>query len=50
MGKICPNVTTEDKINEAPLTWPVSPRKNRMIKIKNFHGVLQSNNTIFAGL
>ena len=35
MGKIWPKIITEDNINEAPLTWSVSPRKNRMTKIKN---------------
>ena len=28
MGEIWPNVTIEDNINEAPLTWSVSPWKN----------------------
>ena len=46
MGKIWPNLTTEDNINEAPLTWSVSPWKNRMMKIKNFHRVGQSNNMV----
>ena len=50
MGKIWPNLTTEDNIDKAPLTWFVSPRKNQMMKIKNFHRVVQSKNTIFAGL
>ena len=50
MGKIWPNLTTEDNIKEAPLTWSASPRKNWMMKIKNFHGVGQSNNMVFAGL
>ena len=50
MGKIWPNLTTEDNINEVPLTWSVSPRKNWMMQVKNFHGVIQSNNTVFAGL
>ena len=50
MGKIWRNITTEDNINEAPLTWSVLPRKNWTMKIKNFHGVVQSNNTVFAGL
>ena len=36
MGKIWPNLTAEDNINEVPLTWSVSPRKNWMMKIKNF--------------
>ena len=46
MGKIWPNLTTEDNINEAPLTWSVSPWKNRMMEIKNFHRVGQSNNMV----
>ena len=50
MGKIWPNLTTEDNIKEAPLTWSASPRKNWMMKIKNFHGVGQSNNMVFASL
>ena len=37
VGKIWPNLTTEDNINEVALTWSVLPQKNRMIKIKNFH-------------
>ena len=50
MGKTWPNLTTEDNINEAPLTWSNSPRKNQMMKIKNFHGAGQSNNVVFAVL
>ena len=45
-----PNVTADDNINEVPLSRSVSPLKNRMMKINNFHRVVQSNNTIFAGL
>ena len=33
-----------------PLTWSLSPWENRMIKIKNFHGVVQSSNMFEAGL
>ena len=50
MGKSWPNLTTEDNINEAPITWSVLPRKNWMMKIKFFHRVSQSNNGVFAGL
>ena len=50
MGKIWPNLTTEDNIKEVPLTWSASPQKNWMMKIKNFHGAGQSNNMVFAGL
>ena len=50
MGETWPNLTTEDNINEVPLNWSVSPQKNWMMKIKNFHGDGQSNNIVFAGL
>ena len=48
-GKIGPDSSTKDNINEAPLTWSVLPRENRVMKIKKFHGAVQSNNAIFAG-
>ena len=50
MGKVWPNLTTEDNLNVAPLNWSVSPLKSRMMKINNFHGVVKSNNTVFARL
>ena len=50
MDKIWPSLTTGDNLNEVPLTSSVLPWKNRMMKIKNFLGVVQSNDTIFAGL
>ena len=43
-------MTTEDNINEASLTLSVSSQENRMMKINNFHEVVQSKNTGFAGL
>ena len=47
--KIWPNSTTEDKVNEAPFTWSVLPPENWMMKIKNFHRAVESNNAVFAG-
>ena len=48
-GKIWPNSNTEDNVNEALLTWSVSPPENQMMKIKYFFGAIQSYNTVFAG-
>ena len=45
-GKIWPNSTT----HKVPLTGPDSPLENRMMNIKNFHGVVQSNNVFFFRL
>ena len=44
-GKIWSISTT----NKALLTDLASPRENRMMNIKNFHGAVQSDNAIFAG-
>ena len=45
-GTIWPGFT----INKASLTWPASPWENWMVNIKNFHGVIQSNNMFFCRL
>ena len=35
-------------MNEAPLTSSVLPWKNRVMQNKDYHGVIQSNNAVFA--
>ena len=34
----------DDNKGETPLVIPVLPRENRVMKSRNFHGTLQSNN------
>ena len=41
---------TEDDVNKAPLTLPVLPWENRLMKKKHFHRAIQSNENVFAGL
>ena len=38
-----------DKNFEKINTKIVSPRENQIMKIKSFHGAVQSNNVVFAG-